>query len=341
MIFCFALPGIFDWSVGNWMKISLTILLIAAALLQRGRVSAQTIYPGTELPADTPRLFAKGILSDGLSNRDFTISPTGNEIFFTVQGPRFILSAIMHLTLKNGQWSKPEVAPFSGRYRDLEAAFSPDGQTVYFSSDRPVNGRTKNDFDLWRVKRLLGGNWDEPENLGPTVNSEKNEFYPSVTKSGNLYFTVEADYGKGNEDIVVCRPVNGIYGKPESLPEDINTKFDEFNAFVDPDERFIIFSSYGRADDMGRGDLYISHVDTNGVWLPVKHLPALVNSTVLDYCPYVTPDKKYLVFTSNRLSKEFADGKVKNYQQIKEMLSTPGNGQDDIYWVKFDMDWLK
>ena len=339
MIFCFAFASIFDWSIGSRMKYNLIILLIVAALLQRGCVFAQTVYPGTQLPTDAPRLFAPGILSDELSNRDFSISPKGDEIFFTVQGPRFILSTVMHLVFKNGQWSRPEVVSFSGRYRDLEAAFSPDGQTIYFSSDRPLKVEAKNDFDLWRVKRLPDGNWGEPENLGPIVNSEKNEFYPSIAKSGNLYFTVEADYGKGSEDIVVCRLVNGVYSKPESLPEDINTKYDEFNAFVDPDEQFIIFSSYGRADDMGRGDLYVSHMNQNGVWLPVKHLPALINSTALDYCPYITPDKKYLVFTSNRIDQKFTDGELKSYPQIKAMLSNAGNGQDDIYWVKFDPDW--
>src|ERR1700740_205626 len=86
---------------------------------------AQVSYPGSELPADTPKLFAKGILSDGLSNRDFAISPQGDEIFFTIQGPRFSLSTILQMTKKSGKWSMPEVAPFSGRWRDLEATFSP------------------------------------------------------------------------------------------------------------------------------------------------------------------------------------------------------------------------
>jgi len=300
---------------------------------------AQLDYPAGELPVDTPRLFAKGILSDGLNNRDFAISPTGDEIFFTIQGPRFALSSILRLVKKDGKWSKPEVAPFSGKWRDLEAAFSPDGQFIYFSSDRPVSGDTKKDFDIWRVKRLPGGKYGEPENLGPVVNSAKNEFYPSVTRSGNLYFTVEADYGKGSEDIVICKPNGTGFGKPESLPEDINTKYDEFNAFVDPDEQFILFSSYGRPDDMGGGDLYISRKNKDGDWLPVKHLPALLNSAALDYCPYVTWDKQYMVFTSNRMSKTFANGKTKDYQQVNDLLNNPGNGSDDIYWVKFDVNW--
>jgi hypothetical protein len=310
-------------------------------MLGLDKAAAQTTYPDTQLPADTPRLFAKGLLTDGLSNRDFTISPNSDEIFFTLQQPRFVTSTILHLVKKNDRWGKPEVAPFSGRYRDLEAAFSPDGQTVYFSSDRPLKDSTaKKDFDIWRVKRNTNGTWAEPENLGSMVNSAKNEFYPSITHNGSLYFTVEADYGKGREDIVVCKAsATGEYSKPESLPEDINTKYDEFNAFVDPDEQFILLTSYGRPDDMGRGDLYISHKDKAGNWLPAKHLPTPLNTTSLDYCPFVTWDKKYLIFTSSRLNNQLTNGQTKTYPQLKELLNNSGNGWDDIYWVRFSKEW--
>lgn len=274
----------------------LTILLIFVGT----DTFAQFTYPDNHLPGNTPQFLGEGILSDGLSNRDFTISPTGDEIFFTLQQPGFVTSTILYMRKQNGKWGKPVTAPFSGKYRDLEAAFSPDGKTVYFSSDRPVKDKTgKPDFDIWKVARLGNGRYGEPENLGPVVNSVKNEFYPSVAKNGNLYFTVLAAYGKGGEDIVMCRYTSTGYTAPESLPEDINTKFDEFNAFVDPNEQYILFTGYGRPDDMGKGDIYLSRKDQTGKWLPAIHLPAPINSNALDYCPYVTPDKKYLIFSSN------------------------------------------
>jgi dipeptidyl aminopeptidase/acylaminoacyl peptidase len=318
-------------------KLTFLVLL----LIIGNKTIAQVNYPDAILPTDTPRLFANGLLTDGLSNRDFTISANGDEIFYTLQQPRFVTSTILHLIKKNGKWGKPQVAQFSGRYKDLEAAFSPDGQTIYFSSNRPTaNNLTKNDFDIWRVKRKPNGSWAEPENLGPIVNTDKNEFYPRITRNGNLYFTVEAVYGKGSEDIVICKPnVNGGFNKPESLPEDVNTKYDEFNAFVDPDEQFILFSSDGRPDNLGRGDLYISRKDKTGNWLPVKHLPAPINSGAIDYCPFVSWDKKYLIFTSSRLNKDLTNDKPKSYLQLKALLSGAGNGWDDIYWVKFNPDW--
>lgn len=300
----------------------------------------QMIYPDKSIPSNIPKLFGKGVLSDGLSNRDFTISPAGDEIFFTLQQPRFLSSTILRMQKINGKWGKPQVAPFSGKYRDLEAFFTPDGKSIYFSSDRPVNGTTpKKDFDIWKINRFPNGKWGTPMHLDTMVNTEKDEFYPSVAKNGDLYFTVEAAYGKGKEDIVMCSPVKDGYSKPVSLSEAVNTPNYEFNPFIDPDEQFIMFTSFGRKDDLGGGDIYISHKDNYGKWLPAKHLPAPINSTGIDYCPYVTRDKKYLIFTSNRANAEFSDGKTKTYQQLKNILAGPGNGSDDIYWVKFNSNW--
>jgi len=319
------------------MKIGFLLSLLLFVFFER--VTAQT-YPDPHFPGDTPRIFAPGILSDGLSNRDFTISPSGDEIFFTIQQRGFLSSTIIRLVKVNGKWGKPEVAPFSGVYRDLEATFTADGKTIFFSSDRPVAGNTpKEDFDIWKVLQTSPGNWGTPVNLGSTVNSDKNEFYPSVAKNGNLYFTVEAAYGKGSEDIVLCKYSPSGYSTPVSLPEDINTKFDEFNAFIDPDEQFILFSSYGRSNDMGSGDLYLSRKDKQGNWLPAHHLPVPLNSGSLDYCPFVTPDKKYLFFTSNRPLKLQRIGSPVTYTELTKLLSGPGNGLDDIYWVKFNLDW--
>lgn len=311
-----------------------TLIFVFAAIIY-SEAKAQITYPDALPAADTPHVFAPGLVSDGLNNRDFTISPSGDEVFFTLQQPRFISSTVLYMRKENGKWSKPMVAPFSGKWRDLEAFFSPDGQTVYFSSDRPLKeGEAKKDFDIWKVKRLANGKYAEPENLGSTVNSIKDEFYPSVTKTGDLYFTVQAAYGKGSEDIVECKLTDKGYAAPVSLPEDINTKFDEFNAFADPDGQFIIFTCYGRPDDMGRGDMYIARKDAAGKWLPAKHLPAPFNSPLLDYCPYVTPDKKYLFFTSPRINPTLQNGQQKDYSTIISLLNGPGNGGDDIYWVK-------
>lgn len=317
----------------NFMRIICLFLLV---LIGSPVLRAQTVsYPSDPLPTASALVFSKGIVSDGMNNRDFTISPDGAELYYTVQQKDFLISTIIRVQKKNGKWSAPEVAPFSGRYNDLEASFSPDGKRIWFSSNRPVNSAdTTNDFDIWYVNKTNTG-WSEPVHAGFVMNTPANEFYPSVARNGNIYFTSEFKAGKGKEDIVMCAWQNGQYQPPVSLPEAINSKGYEFNAFVDPDEQFIIFTAYGRADDMGRGDLYISEKDESGNWKPAKHMGAGINSKNLDYCPFVTPDKKYLFFSSNRPINRTPFDQAKDYKAITGMLNGPGNGLDDVYWIEF------
>lgn len=157
-----------------------------------------------------------------------------------------------------------------------------------------------------------------------------------MAKNGNLYFTTQLEGGKGKEDIVVCKWENGQYLAPQSLPEAINSAGYEFNAFIDPSEQFLIFSAYGRKDGHGGGDLYISRKDNRGNWYPAVNLGNSVNSTGLDYCPFVSWDGEYLFFTSNKTNFKTPFEKPVNYKTLKARLSGPENGLDNIFWVKFE-----
>ena len=105
---------------------------------------------------DKASLVGEGWISTNRYERDFALSPNGNEIFYTLQMPQSTFQTILY-TSKNstGQWSDPVVASFAGRYSDLEPAFSKDGQQLYFVSNRPVKGTEKKDFDISSKNLLL------------------------------------------------------------------------------------------------------------------------------------------------------------------------------------------
>jgi Tol biopolymer transport system component len=226
-----------------------------------------------------------------------------------------------------------QLHPFAGKYSDLEPAFSVDGNTLYFASNRPLSGNAIKDFDIWKVTRT-NNKWGEPENLGATINTASDEFYPSVAKNGNLYFTATYAGGPGREDIYMSKLHQNQYQKPIALDSGVNTKFYEFNPFVSPEEDYIIFTSYGRKDDIGGGDLYISLKDEHGNWKPAKHL-SQINSKQLDYCPFVSADGKSLFFTSERHQLPTSFPTNTNYQTIFESKDKPLNGTGNIYWVNF------
>lgn len=259
-------------------------------------------------------------------------APDGRTLYFTKRTPKYQLWAILVSTLRDGRWSTPRVAEFSGQYGDFDPFISPDGSQLFFSSNRPAPGKTKkNDFDIWMVQKAAAG-WSSPTNLGADINTETQEYYPSVSKMGTLYFSSNRDGGKGSGDIYRSRLVDGKYSKPENLGDAINSKYFEGDPYIAPDESFLIFVSYNRPEGLGDGDLYISF-NRNGAWTPAKHLGAPINSSALDFCPNMSPDGKYFFFTSERGFADQPLTKPLSYEQFLKQIHSPGNGLGDIYRI--------
>ena len=289
-----------------------------------------------ENPPLKPALFGGTLINSSSGERDFALSPDGNEIFYTLQSPlQGSFQTILYRTRNSkGIWSRAEVAPFAGNYSDLEPVFTQDGKGLFFCSNRPISGINIKDFDIWYVEKL-NGKWGEPKNLGKPVNTDKDEFYPSVSATGNLYFTAAYKNGIGKEDIYIARFNNGKYEEPVALDSAVNSKTYEFNAFVSPDESFIIFSSFGRNDDLGGGDLYMSVKDEKGEWRPAKHL-SILNTKRIDYCPFVSNNKKILFFTSERTELQNHFEKQVSYAELNKLYNGPLNGKGNVYWVSFE-----
>lgn len=312
-------------------KLAHISLLLFTSLQLFAQNSDHHLFFNQPVPGTTAVVFAPGIVSDELGNRDMAIAPDASEFFYTIQYRGGQFSVIMQVQKINGKWSKPEVANFCGHYNDLEPAYSPDGNKLYFASNRPIPGSNGKDYNIWYVSKQ-NGNWIDPTPLQSAVNTSADEFYPSLTKTGNLYFT-RAMKGKG-EDIVLCKWVNEQYEEAVSLPGVINTAGDEFNAFVDADEQYIIYSGYKRKGAYGIGDLYISKKNEQGEWGESSNLGNSINATGLTYCPYVSPDKKYFFFSSSRNSIiKIPFEQPQTIRQLKEMTQQPLNGWDNIYWI--------
>jgi hypothetical protein len=292
---------------------------------------AQT-FPGESVPAGAAELFSPGNITTLFNERDFAIAPDGKEIFYSLMIGNN-LAKIVSRKLVNGKWQPAEEMPFSGSYHDIEPALSPDGNKLFFVSTRELTGNGTKDHDIWVSTRTTGG-WSAPTNLGAPVNTSQDEYYPSVAASGTLYWTANYANGKGDEDIWYATTTPSGYAVPKLLP--FNTYLDEFNAFVDPDEKFILYSIFGRGDQLGNGDLYISKKLPDNTFSQGTHLDYDINSTALDYSPYVSQDKKLMFFTSERKTNPPADlpSDIFSPKTLVRKITYPVGGSN-IYWIDF------
>ena len=203
---------------------------------------------------------------------------------------------------------------FSGEFNDDDPFVSPDGQWLYFVSDRPTsNYDFVADTNIWRYH--LGGN-HKPE-LVP-VNSDASEYSPVVTRSGSVYFASDRAGGMGGGDIYRARPTTGGFEMPELLGPTINSKHGEWNLWVSEDEREMIFEASSRPSNVSiPGDLYYSWRTKTGWSAAIPVAP--LNTTNSDLMARLHPDDKTLYYTSAPIGGQ-AKILIANWRQLRKQL---------------------
>lgn len=179
----------------------------------------------------------------------------------------------------------PEIASFSGRWRDGEPAMSPDGSFLIFASNRPTaeGGATLDGTwgghvykgsggNLWKVDRRRSG-WGTPVRLPPTVNRGTAIFAPAIVNDHSLYFMEATMTTKFH--LYRAQYRNGTYEEPKQLSFSDGT-WSDVDPVVAPDESFIVFPSTRTPVVGARHELFIAF-QTAGCWGEPIHL-ALTDS---------------------------------------------------------------
>jgi len=147
-----------------------------------------------------------------------------------------------------GDWSDPTPLDLIGdSITTAHPAITPDGETLYFVSDKPggIGGN-----DLWVVTKE-GGTWGEPVNLGEEINTPGEELFPYVHPDGTLYFSSDSRIGMGGLDIYKATKDELGNWMVENLRPPINSVEDDFGIVFEAEAERGFFSSSrkGRGND--------------------------------------------------------------------------------------------
>lgn len=295
-------------------------------------------YLGQPLPGSTPEVFAPGFVTRGRYTRDVAMTPDGSELYFGVMLGG--ITAILE-THKgdDGIWTEPEVAPFSqdSRFFNLEPHITPDGSKFMFLSTRvedpsPADMRNWSNQDIWVMDRGETG-WGEPYDIGSPVNSVDAEFFPSVTTNGTLYFT--RGINEGQESYIYrSHQVDGQYKEPERLGPEVNSTTNQFNAFIAPDESYIIVCTGDRDDTLGGVDYYVSFRNEDDAWTgPFNLGPSINTPGNADFSPYVSPDGRFFFFMAARPFDLETLPSILTADYLDRFRQLPETGNPGIYWV--------
>jgi WD40-like Beta Propeller Repeat len=307
---------------------AITLTVMSAPL------AAQPAPYDSAKPLSRATLFAPGTISTGDYDSHVTFTPDGREIYFLKLAPNFSRWSIFVSRYKDGTWSQPEVAPFSGQYQDADPYITADGKHFYFISDRPVEagGERQSHHDIWVMDKTDSG-WSAPRHLPAPVNSDADSYYPIVLKNGTLYFGSERGDSRGLGDIYRAVPQKDGSYAVENLGPPVNSSAGEYEAFVTEDERSLLLAATRRPDSLGDYDLYVSHKQADGKWSEPVNLGPEINSPARELSPKLTPNGKYLIWMSCRVPALPAKPQRRTTAEVLKELRAPGNGLGDIYQI--------
>lgn len=299
---------------------------LAPALLLASLLATTPAAPSPDAPA----LFAEGIVSTGLDDAHVAFAPDGRTMWFVRSTPDFAHWTVLVSHLEGGRWSRPVVAPFSGRWSDADVFVTRDGARLFFVSNRPIEGASpRPDTEIWVMERA-GDGFGPPRHV-VELSSPGNEWFPVMTDDGTLYFGSERPGGRGKSDLWRARWLGDRFSTPENLGDVLNGPDQEIEAYVWPDGRTMVFAAKGRPGGAGAYDLYASFL-CGGAWTEPRALGAGVNSDAWEFGPRLSPDGRSLYFTSNR-STWTTPAQPVALDGLTRRLESPGNGLRDVYVV--------
>ncbi len=202
-----------------------------------------------------PEKFSKS-LSTKLHDGPMCFNSEFNTVYYTRSSPEKADDGVIRLKIFQSRgapskYSDPSALPFNGEeYSVLHPSISENGEMLFFASDMPGGF---GGFDLY-VSYLEDNRWSPPDNLGPTVNTEGNEIFPFIHKSGTLYFSSNGLVGLGGDDIYKTKQNYGTWTDPINLGYPINTRDDDFGFIANAEQTHGYFSSNRKGQ--GGDDIY-------------------------------------------------------------------------------------
>lgn len=230
----------------------------------------------------------------------------GREMYYLRQVPDKQKTTVYHSEFQLSHWQlfcsrrisdstfskgEPLPAPFNSGDAEGGVSMTADGTELYYSIIR--NGNS----DIYMVRRI-DGQWQQPEALGPQVNSpDAWDAQPSVSPDGSqLFFASNRGGGQGGIDIWHChRLANGDWSRAENLGSKVNTLGNEKYPFIAADNNTLYFLSDGW-QGFGGYDIFFTYLDNSAHACPLNiGLPINTEGDELSFG--VTPDGRYAYMT--------------------------------------------
>jgi len=204
-----------------------------------------------------PELLLEPVNTEGNEGSVF-INKRGTMMFFTqckVEKKKSEGCAIYVAKRKGKIWGQPMLlqVKLDSNVTFGHPAVSEDESIVIFSSDMSGGYGGK---DLWMVTKEQRGKWSLPVNLGPAINTPKDEMFPFIRDDKTIYFSSNGHVGMGGLDIFKStKDELGVFSSIVNMKSPVNSSADDFSMIIENDEEKGYLTS-NRDGGKGGDDIY-------------------------------------------------------------------------------------
>ncbi|MEX1001292.1 MAG: OmpA family protein [Crocinitomicaceae bacterium] len=232
-------------------------------------------------------------------------------------------------------------------YPEFSPVISADNRVLLFTARRPdsYGGKTDNTGyhfeDVYMSTREYKGKWGAAENIAPPVNTESHDATVGIAPDGKSLLTYKGISSKNGNIMITRQDNDGNWETPESIGDNINTKYHESSASLSFDEKTLFFVS-DRPGGFGQHDIYVSYWDEEtNTWGKAENIGPTINTEYEEKGVFFHPDNRTLYFSSNGhnniggldIFKTVYDSETGTWstpENIGYPINTP---DDDIYFV--------
>jgi len=220
--------------------------------LYKTKLSQNPDETGSTVSTGQPELFSNNVFQGDVNEGTPAFSKDGKTMIFARgnNGKRkggLDVDLFISRLGENNTWSQPQRLPISDSTAwDGSPAFSGDGKTLYFASNRAGGS---GGIDLYRTSIDASGRFSRPVNMGRDINTPGDEMFPYVGPNAKLYFASDGHPGLGKLDVFVATRSGGVT-RVENMGQPINSPSDDFGLiYIDPTKGFLASNRPG-----GKGD---------------------------------------------------------------------------------------
>ena len=253
---------------------------------------------------------------------------------------------ILTSKLVDGRWTRPKKWKYSSdSYSICHPSLSADGNRIYFASNM---GGGFGGMDIY-YSDLLDGEWSEPRNLGPEINTNLNDWFPFIHDTGALFFCSEGHPGFGGLDVFIASQTENEIGEIQNLGAVFNNSADQAGFILNTESTrgyFVTADSSGMGDD----DIYLFD-SRNPLLILSSKLPARFECLIqlrdsvsqqgitaapieiYDFDEYIKNPDVRAVISGLTDDKGYIRANVQEDQRLL-ILTDPGGNYEFTEWVR-------